>query len=121
MSMDDIKNGLNKHHFWEFNIGHLILILIAVGSLMIWWANFSTLPRETADALAVLSKTVEKINDKGTFAGQLDTQRQTGINNSLDARLLVLEKNYGTLNDNVVEIKTQLKVIATLLDAKQKK
>ena len=121
MSVDDISKGLEKHRFWDFNIGNAATIAIALGAIFVWWANFSTLPRETADRLESVAKLVDKINDKGTFAGQLDAQRQAGINNSLDARLLVLEKNYGTLNDNVVEIKTQLKVIATLLDAKQKK
>jgi hypothetical protein len=121
MTMEDINNGLKKRNFWEFNIGNVTTIAIAVVAFSVWWSSFSNLPAETAKALATLSQTVDKINEHNTFAGQLDTQRQIGINNSFDGRLLALEKNYGALNDNVTEIKTQLKVIATLLEANKAK
>jgi hypothetical protein len=87
---------------------------------MIWWANFSTLPRETAQGLAVLSQTVEKINDKGTLAGHLDTQRQMGINNSFDARILALERNSMVQTEKLTDVQTKLNVIAALLENKPK-
>jgi hypothetical protein len=87
----------------------------------LWWANFSTLPRETAQALSVLSQTVEKINDKGTLAGQLDTQRQMGINNSFDARILALERNSMIQTEKLTDVQTKLNVIAALLEGQKKK
>ncbi len=118
--MEDVGNGLKKHGFWEFNIGHLILIIMAMGGLLVWWANFSTLPRETAQGLAVLAQTVDKINDKDTLAGQLNSQRQLGINNSFDARILALEKNSIIQTEKLTDVQTKLNVIAALLEKGKK-
>jgi uncharacterized protein YukE len=121
MTMHEVNEELRRTGFWKFNFAQLVVIIGLIGAFMVWWSSFSTLPKETAQALATLSQTVEKINEHNTFAGQLDHQTQIGINSSFDSRLLALEKNYGQLNDNVTEIKTQLKVIATLLEADKSK
>ena len=121
MTMQDMGENLSRRGFWQFNIGHVIVLVGMIAAFSVWWASFSTLPKETSAGLATLAQTVEKINDKGTVGSQLSLQREQGALSSLDARVSRLETNYATLTEKMNTVQTKLDVIAALLEGKDKK
>lgn len=118
--MEGISDELKKRHFWDFNIGHLILIVGLLATFLVWWSSFSSLPKETASSLSVLAQSVKDINDKGTFGSQMSLQREQSAITSIDARVLALEKNYGQLNEKMTDVQSKINMVAALLEADKK-
>lgn len=121
MSVAEINDGLRRRGFWEFNIGHVLMLLSLVGGFLIWWESFGSLPRETAKAVADLAVIVKDINDKGTTGSRLALSAENGRMDRLDDRITALERNYTVLDSKMSAALAKMDVIAALLEGNKGK
>lgn len=120
MTMHEINDELTERGFWQFNIGHVIVIVGMLGAFLVWWSSFGSLPRETAQQVAQLTAVVKEINDKGTVGSRLSIAQSQGQIAALDNRIATLERNYFSLNEKLTDVQGKLTVIAALLEADKK-
>lgn len=121
MSVSEFNDGLKKRGFWEFNIGHLLMLIALVAGFLVWWQSFGSLPTVTAKAVADLAAVVKEINDKGTTGSRLALEREAGRLDRLDDRITALERNYSVLDSKMSAALAKMDVIAALLEGNKPK
>jgi hypothetical protein len=103
MANNFLNGGTWAKNFWQFNIGNLVAVVALLGSLTVFLLNYERrLSRieNTEESIAEASKhldvVVNRIDQQGSFAGQLAFGRQV---EALKAQTERLERDEQVLKD----------------------